>query len=358
MGNRSDVRKAKAILALVGWCAILLMVAGCASSPAQTQDAQSKSPAPAAAEMPSPEPEPQTSGLVISTADTNAEGNGAAPVRVELVNPETLASTTLIDRPESSGLTLAFWPAMRLALRGWSARQLLSPSLDRMAVQWRDPEDGSSHVGWVDADGALTDVSQRLASGSSDFAAAPQHVNPLFDAKGHFVYVDSVDSTLHTLDSSSLAETGKVKKGYSAAWFEPDGSVDANPPSRQPVDILYGMPGGYLLAADDIMDVVSDTEAVLLVENRLKITGPAYERVSTANSDRKYHALDRNKVPAITPVSDWRIETASVAPDKRRVAFVATRGQERSVFVVQIDGKAQPQKIMDFRTDQSLWFWR
>ena len=66
---------------------------------------------------------------------------------------------------------------------------LFNEDMTAVAVKWQEP-DLSSHVGWCDADGNVTDVTAMIYNQNSDFDKLPQNQYPLFGPDNSLWFYD------------------------------------------------------------------------------------------------------------------------------------------------------------------------
>jgi hypothetical protein len=285
------------------------------------------------------------------------------------VDPATGETTEVFKAAAVQDAAPTFDPVVAPThLTGWILQQIFDSKLERMAVNWDDKSDGSKHVGWIDKDGSLTDVTAQIAGGGSDFAARPQDAYALFDEKGQFAYVDLGTGMLVRVDPVTLKKVGKpvkVANDYGnvvkPAFFQPDGSVDDYQSDRlydSGMVLLIKMPAGPVITSvapeAAVQDIIDGERVLVSTGKALKVMSPANfkKRVGDADADTG------SSVPAITPATDYQVEVATISSDKKTIAFSAVRGEDRALFIMKLGSSAPPSKIMSLAPSDRLLFWR
>ena len=254
-------------------------------------------------------------------------------------------------------------------LMNYVGRQLFDTNIERIAVNWKVPEDESMHVGWIDKDGNLTDITQIIHPASEGFSSlVPKDENALFSPEGLFFYYDGNDEKYHYIDVTTcrqVKEEPKVEDAY-RAMFLPDGSVGENARSYSGAfhtinltdkRISVDLQSFKQFETEDFQMVDGNLSAVALErsENRLILYGDGYSQGTD-----KYGVYCLNNVDTdgriITPKTDYRIESATIY--KNQIAFVANKGNERAIFITDDSGSAEPAKVVDLENGYDLFFWR
>ncbi|MEI6132576.1 MAG: hypothetical protein WCQ41_07120 [Bacillota bacterium] len=252
---------------------------------------------------------------------------------------------------------------------------MFDPLLTRIAVNWLEESDGSRHVGWLDENGALIDVTSLLSKGNSEFSKRPQHFNALFDAKGNFLFVDETTGMLNRYDLNNMTTVGKsskVENSYGVIPYtimlQPDGSIDTQLSDRLltfcdlklPNKIKISSNASYIIGGDggvSIQDLIDDNRVLVMSQSEnLKVAGIKGLKKNNS-SENDIEDIVENIEP-ITIATDYKIENAAVSGDGKQIAFVAQRGQDRSLFVMPIDGSAEPKKVFEIDNLTFLLFWK
>jgi hypothetical protein len=377
MGAFSVGRARLGLVVLVLACLAPALMTACGSSGSGSttttpQTPASLEPSSSTQAEPSPQPVADGSGPVLGEFTVGEATAGLHLDSLRVVDVANGESETIFTNQADSEAATTLPLGGDLHLAGWYMQQLFDPALKRMALNWAVAADGSHHVGWIDSDGVLTDVSQQLSDSGSDFAALPQDGNALFDNEGDFVYVDEAKGLLHRLDPDSLQAVGKSQDVTDQAnpWdplmLQPDGSLDGTSPDRlfdphYVVDVR--MPGkDTIVSFGDyaVEDLVDESHVLVRTPKGLAVMGPdtLKRTVEDATYKNEYDTETGSKVPTITPATDWTIETAAISGDGSQVAFVASRGTSRALFVMPADGSAEPRKLEDLGPTTRLMFWR
>ena len=126
--------------------------------------------------------------------------------------------------------------SLRLAIDQWSAgnyfhRQLFDSKAERLAVTWTDKSDKSSHVGWLDKNGFLTDVTEIVHPASSGFSSVtPKDSNALFTSDDRLVFYDQNQDVwcYFDEDTQSISETFEWTTATDAYCYDGTGFAGLN----------------------------------------------------------------------------------------------------------------------------------
>jgi hypothetical protein len=245
-------------------------------------------------------------------------------------------------------------------LGGWANEQMFDAKLEKMVVSWTEQSDDSTHVGWIDRNGELTDVTAIVSASESEFAARPRHKNPLFTNDGMFFFVaetQSAPATYSLFDPNTMSLVGSpVEFDYSSYAYDHFGSL---------VGCMFGMDGqmmGRRLNGSDmsvydlrlpngtivqsssmgwkLMEHVGDDKALMMSKKAIAII---------------HGGDDASNATALTPETDYNIDGATASGNQ--IAFTAYRGNEHTLFVVPVEG-GQPKKVADLEDGDGLMFWK
>lgn len=242
-------------------------------------------------------------------------------------------------------------------------RQIFSPDFSKLAVTFKDSTDNSSHVGWIDTSGNITDISKKIVTGA-DFAAAPQHSNAIFDSVGKFVYFDNTKVQYVWLDAAlSPVKTQPVGPPFGTDYIAPSGYVSDTDSLRESgrcwdLSSADGHSKLFLDTSEPIFGWVGNRQAYQLSGGRLTLvpTAPNSAEYNSYVGAPKGSGCNLTGKP-ITPVSDFRISSAMASPDGLVTIFQATRGEESALYKVPTNGSSDPVKIVDDLSGSVLIEW-
>ena len=264
---------------------------------------------------------------------------------------------------------------------GYQLRELFSPDMTKMAVSWNDDQDGSKRVGWIDKNGNVTDISEKLHPSTTDFeSTTPNDIAPIFTPNGEFFFVDTNTEKYCYVDVDDLSLTRTeeyiTKTNYGitnniySILFLPDGSMTemiddrlvGGYPDYQSIhcngNVFYvhrvnaNWPGmlSYDFAGEDaLVGVVKGNS------NGGYYIGKYGKDIT--NPDRKYgyDLYDYDDYIEITPDTEFKIDGCAYGYGK--VAFTGVRGTDRGLFVVEDDGSKSVKKIADITSHDKILFW-
>ena len=271
----------------------------------------------------------------------------------------------------SGNYTFSIPVEQTIHLSGWVLEQLFSPDLSKVAVNWTDYSDHSRHVGWVNKDGSVTDVTKAVSGPTTDFSPVPQNAHALFTPDDKLLYFDFLENSYCYVDCDTLSlirieSPPVISNGVnpiSDSILMPTGQLSDRPYARSSrinagVSSVntYITVGGYKIASyhgASMCDSINE-ETVLCLGNRLGnyYIGIAGKGVSEPDM---YGCYDAKDSLVITPETDYTIENASYA--KGQVVFVACRGKDRSVFLMDASEGSEIKKICSLDKVYRLAFW-
>lgn len=262
----------------------------------------------------------------------------------------------------------------------YTNRQLFSDDLTKLAVNWHEENDDSYHVGWVDKNGKLIDITSHIHPLGSGFSSKiPKDNNALFSPDGYFFYCDNNDNQYHYIDINTLAqikETPRITNSYGnmelSVLFMPDGSLTSNFSGKKGVnDNIYCVINGEKIEFDsdlnsfrtyDLVDNMVAGVGIIRMnysQYQIGLYGEGYTEKITDFYGKEYYYHVRRQDPvfyAITPETDYIIE--SCAYHDGEIAFSAKRGQEYSLFITAATENSEPRKIGSIDSNYNLFFWR
>lgn len=235
---------------------------------------------------------------------------------------------------------------------GWALEQLFDKDLTKMAIYWMET-DGSGHVGWIDNEGEITDVTEIICPITSDFAARPQHAMPLFSPEGQFVFIDKNKEcrVYYDMDTQTI-----VKEDYEAncennsSWYYSD-------PHGRRINWCFSPPvksngkGDKLTNQVDVFDAANNKMLLLGRESATEAANGTYSFVGVSNGNSEGYTR-------FTPATDYRIINAAYSNEEGLVAFEAYRGSEHDVFIMTPTENANPQKLASIDNNTYLVFWK
>jgi hypothetical protein len=288
-------------------------------------------------------------------------------------------------------------PSVRLCdAQPGGAADALSPDLQRVAATGPNLGDGSSHAGWVDvATGAFTDATATtIATGFS--ASHPTDSDPTFDpATGDLWFTRSTGGlgqppsvlrcstaplhctadTMHGTFGDLQVHHGTAigRGGSDLAWLNPSGTAQV-----VSGDYLFG--GGFNVAQPGATASVGGSkQAVTLPGARAVCTvagwasdtsvlcadeasgeGHQLFLVSGATADSR----SLTGVPLLPP-TDMTVDQPAVDPGGTKLAFAATAGSQRSVYLTSLPAAGAspadppaPRQVTTLGSGDRLVSWR
>ncbi|NBI09507.1 hypothetical protein D1641_05655 [Colidextribacter sp. OB.20] len=273
------------------------------------------------------------------------------------------------------------------------AQQLFDEKMTKLAVSWYNQTDSSQHVGWVDGDGNLTDVTEILHPHTTDFSSKIPHDNyALFSPDGYFVFTDLdkecycfvdidtmsvVDEVPYMIDDSSYYSEKFGNTAYRVV-FMPNGSLkalwhteDLNYAGANIIDFgdcCIELPDGgsssHLTTWDCFGDEIilctgHDSEGHFIAEIGKGIGEQKLEKYGKMKGNYVWNLHESNGdvvTIKITPHSDYRLERCAYS--NGQIAFIGSRGSERFLFTVEEAENSNPTQIAPLESSWQLLFWK
>lgn len=235
--------------------------------------------------------------------------------------------------------------------------QVFDSKLEKMAVSWLDNKDNSTHVGWIDKSGKITDVSNTVHPATSDFSSVSPHDGwAHFTSNDKFIFYDSSKEQYCYFDpdTNNIIEMYDFASPYYVG-FNLYGIDCQDRPTEKPY-VNFG--GTYYLVGDITQDWVKYDDGYVLFHltggiKKIKATGVGVTDLEEPEDyqkiDSPYYSTDGE---AITPESEYNIESMSYCNNE--IVFTATKGTERGLFRMSyVDREAgEPEKIKNI---DSTW---
>lgn len=200
---------------------------------------------------------------------------------------------------------------------GWRYGQVFSPDFSKAAVEYRDGANGE-HVGWVDAEGNYTDISDKIHPYTDDFTSvAPKDSGAIFAPWGDFVFMDKNNNKIIFVNPDNLEVINEAE----ATGYEPFYSAEG-------VSILINSRDNESSPLNSFLDyyVGKDSNEVfgILNSNAYLSYGSICKIDLTEQGQTTF-------IP-ITPDSDYTIDQCAYYNGK--LAFIAHRGESYALFVM------------------------
>lgn len=292
--------------------------------------------------------------------------------------------------------SFAFDVTQQYYMSCYFTQQLFNEDLTKLAVSWYDQSDFSQHVGWVDRDGNLTDVTAKIHPNTTDFSSKLPHDGyALFSPDGYFVFTDQNNECYCFVDVDSMSVIKEVpymvddssyygEKFGNIAYrviFMPNGELRAMWHAKTGIisirdfgECLIDLPASSELKTWDylyenrILCIGHDDEGYFIAEigegiGELQTTSEYVERWPNSSVwNYAYHGDFTNRGRdgieplLITPHTDYRLE--SCAYSNGQIAFIGSRGNERFLFKVDDAENSNPTQIAPVDTSWQLLFWK
>ena len=250
-------------------------------------------------------------------------------------------------------------------------KQLFNSDMTKLAVNWTNSQDGSKHVGWVDKNGELTDVTNKIHPSSNDFSSkVPNDTNALFSPSGEFFYCDInsekycyVNTDTISIVKEEPANENKYGKKIYDVVFHGDIIGDDFSKSGSENSININM-GDFKINVEHDKSVIKGYDFAgknsLIVGVRINqnnsMIGIYGEGINELNN---YNAYSVNwtapVIRQITPDTDFIIEDC--AYNNGQIAFTAHRGNIRHLYIINDEDGAEPQLITSLDKKYTLFFW-
>jgi hypothetical protein len=276
-------------------------------------------------------------------------------VEVDFVDPATGRTASSVSFPEPEGGAPLFLCNL---FPGAYARGSFDPQFNRMVVSFSE-NDGSSHVGYEDSAGRVTDVTQQLTP--SSFASVPNQVDPLFGADGSFFFEDRPDMQVFSVSANgsgpaqprgpvsttafALGPNDEILPVTQEAYGA--GQPIPNPSGSEWVDSSFDAAGIAVGAPGQLADVSisADTSQIChpqaWVDNYRVLCSMQTKgninvsSVGLVTFDAGYGSASLSE---LTPTTDRAIDSIVVSPDGTEYAFTSTQGSELSLYVSSLSG--------------------
>ena len=236
--------------------------------------------------------------------------------------------------------------------RNYYARQLFDSNFTRIAVEWFE-SDSSRHVGWIDKEGIVTDISNKVHPASSGFSGVlPRDSWALFTSDDKLQFYDAnqdkycyydhkagkiVDSYQHPQNTIAMFRDGLDLDGYLSAGFLNYLGKRYNTNSGCP--------------ANDYA-IVENGLVMLYITQKHKGIGQYGADISGSYNDKSGYYVIPEEESILTPETDYYIER--LAYNNGKIAFTATRGSERALFVMTYANLRAGEPILVKRIDYSF----
>ncbi len=234
-------------------------------------------------------------------------------------------------------------------------RQSFDSHFERMAVCWQIKAGKEYHVGWVDRDGNITDISEELHASTSDFESkSPQDMQALFDSQDRLVFYDTNENVYCCYD----LKTRKIVDTYpheDVSMQRGEYALDSHDlPFRDELMCKENiiLPTGYYYTYGDALVETSNGTILLYVyENQICKTGAGVVEVEEYEGQKYYDCITNYGLTyagePITPESEWNIR--SIAYADNTIYFLAIRDKELALFKMSfVDGVAgKPEYVRD-----------
>ena len=246
-------------------------------------------------------------------------------------------------------------------------RQIFDTEFERMAISWNVDVHSERHVGWVDREGNVTDVSAELHGKTNDFTSTtPWDQDPLFDSKGRLVFFDKNEGVFCCYDPLEKKIVETYEKGeydpnsLSAQYWLDRNDIPCAGTFQCKEGILVetdGFSGGYNLAE------LEDGTVLFKILYISEITASKHGTCSyiyhlgagvteiTEEDGEKYYVKATltsggEEGEPITPESDWDI--FSMTYFKENIYFLAKRDSEQALFKMSYKNKqaGTPEYVM------------
>ncbi|MBQ1304525.1 MAG: hypothetical protein IIY51_06485 [Erysipelotrichaceae bacterium] len=245
--------------------------------------------------------------------------------------------TYIANFGHSLSLTMSVWGDDKFL-----KEQLFDSTYQRLACSWVNKSDNSNHVGWIDAFGDLTDVTEIVHPAGSGFSSvAPKDEKAMFTSDDKLVFYDRNEDVWCYFDekTQSIVEKYKRNKENDPYWNEDFVGLDyQNRPSGN-----YMLINGDYYSLNYIVErtrkgstaydyaVLPDGVSVFTVQQH------AIRHYGKGITDKRNSVYYSENAVTITPKTEYAIENMVYANGK--IAFVATRGSQRALFVMPYENR-------------------
>ena len=278
------------------------------------------------------------------------------------------------------------------ALHTYQLKAIFSPDMSKLAVSWKDRTDGANKVGWIDKNGNLTNITDKIHPVTSDFSSiVPDDSTPIFTPEGQFMFSDHnaekyIFVDVNTLEAVREEDVLRQKNYDNPIWevfILPNGKINAviSPGLGEYRyidfgDIIVSIRGG--VGIDGIRNLGAygfdfiDTGVVAgilgerlgdfdvktsIIKYGIGITAPDTNGVYFGEEDGKKNQEEQPKHIKLTPATDYRIE--SCAYHNGKICFIASRGEDRFFFLINDGmGEQEVKQVVAVPFEERLLFWR
>lgn len=316
---------------------------------------------------------------------------------VTLVVSDPSTGTELATRafPLQAGLEASF-SCDSIHAHPWAFRQNFDSTYSLLAVSFEKEDDGSSHVGYLDAQGRLTDITA-VTRDRSAFSSAPQHVLPVFHPTRPEVWFLDISSRhiqsfdVNTEKLTDWDEVGTDDPIYKHAadsyrffvtatdWIL---RLEGNRHDLSAAQDYMPHPEGRLLMRHRVATIYDQLSVVRLESQKaplaLESNDPFIQAdcaprswidelrilcqygggssLTVVSFDPTYREATRAD---LLPPSDRTNRNAVVAPTRDRILFTSEQGNSKTVFAVPLGGAAaEPERLYDVELDRPRIEWR
>ncbi len=193
---------------------------------------------------------------------------------------------------------------------GWRYGEIFSKDLKKVAIKFSDNSSGN-HVGWMDSDGNITDISSIIHPASDDFTSrVPKDRGAIFTSNGDFAFFDDNSQKVIFVNPDTLEVTGEQDATSNDLFYAPNGALFNRNEQNYPFSsLLY-----YCIGA---------TENEIFGISKGQDRG--IYKVSVIETEE-------TTFTKITPDSDYDVVQCAYYCGK--LAFIATRGDLIALFVL------------------------
>ncbi|MFJ4264656.1 hypothetical protein ACIPYU_19625 [Paenarthrobacter nicotinovorans] len=227
-------------------------------------------------------------------------------------------------------------------------RAMFSPDFSKVTAIKNMP-DGTRHVGWIDTNGAFSDISASTGAGSSQgFSSAKSQDTPMFGTDGSF-YFASRDAGGSTKTQPTIMKVDPKAKDKATAtkvipdsegvnyFVNPDGSINGGTTS-----VLY-QNGRQGVGVYNVQDWITDVEYVEISPGG-ESTNIYRENAATRDKDMLPYGISGRP---LLPKTNRQVFSPIVSPDKSRIAFLSKAPNSSTIdlFTVDSAGQTEPKQI-------------
>ncbi len=296
--------------------------------------------------------------IVINPSVVYLGGKGNAPDQFSLyeVNIETGRRNLIFSFKNERHYTTTFFLNTK-AFSAYYRRQLFSNDITKMAVNFYNQKDGSYRVGWVDANGILTDVSEIIHPTSDSFSSmSANDTNALFSPAGEFFFCDMNAEKYCYLDP----ETMKIIKeepmeSNRRVLFMPNDSIRSDS-FDQGSGAFYKTTIGdseftFKYFVLEPWDYIDEANQIIGIGYRSQGT-----YIAKYGEGITYDVDEENLGDLIlTPETDFHIDAC--AYNNGKIAFSARRGSDNELFLMEDNKSSEPKKLLSLDKKEELFMW-